>query len=220
MPPRRRDTPPRQTQAAALTADLRDRILTGDLPAGTPLREEALAQETGLSRHTVRTALALLTSERLAVAEPHRGIRVTSFSAEDALGLQQLRSALEAEAVRLVRERHGDHWPAELLAPVTQAMADLERVADAHPHDWPALAAAHGGVHRAVVAAAGSPRLAEAYAQLDSETLLLLVNLRPTYSAQELVRAHHEYLQGVVDDGEAAVRRHLDYGVAQVAPRA
>ena len=219
MSPRRPTPSPAPTYASLLADDLRGRILSGELPAGMPLREETLASETGRSRHTVRTALALLTAERLAIQEPHRGIRVTSFSAEDAIGLQQLRSALEAEAIRLTRDQHGSDWPDELMNPIRESMTQLEQTVAEHPTDWPVLAAAHAGVHRAVVAASQSPRLIEAYAGLDSEMLLLLVNLRPTYSANELLRVHREYVEAVVSVGESAVRQHLDYGVQQLSPR-
>lgn len=219
MSPRRREAPPGPTEAARLADDLRDRILSGELAAGTPLREQSLALSTGLSRHTVRTALARLTTERLVVQEPYRGIRVTSFTAEDVKALQQLRCALEAEAVRLTRERHGRTWPDEVTAPVEKAMIELENVARSHPDDWPVVAAAHAAVHRAIVATAGSPRIQDAYARLDSEMLLLLVNLRPTYSAEEVVNDHRAYLHQVQADGEAAVRNHLDHGTRQIWPR-
>ena len=219
MSPRHRDAPPGPTEAARLADGLRSRILRGELAAGTPLREESLAVSSGLSRHTVRTALALLTTERLVVQEPYRGIRVTSFTADDVLALQQLRSALESEAVRLTRIRHGSSWPEVVTASIQQSVRDLERTAGDHPDDWPAVAAAHASVHRAIVAAADSPRIEEAYARLDSEMLLLVVNLRPSYSAVQVVSDHQDYLRRLQNDGEQAVHRHLDAGTEQIWPR-
>jgi hypothetical protein len=49
--------------------------------------------------------------------------------------------------------------------------------------------------------------------------LLLLVNLRPTYSAEEVANDHRDYLREVQADGENAVRRHLDHGSQQISPR-
>lgn len=219
MSPRRRDAPPGPTGAARLADDLRGRILRGDLTAGTPLREEALAADEGLSRHTVRTALALLTRERLVVQEPYRGTRVTSFTAADVEALQQLRGALEAAAVRLTHQRHGQSWPTHVTTPVTAAVTELESVARTRPDDWPAVAVAHAGVHRAIVASADSPRIEEAYARLDSEMLLLLINLRPTYSAEEVAADHRSYLDQVQHDGEDAVHHHLEHGIQQISPR-
>lgn len=219
MSPRRRDAPPGPTEAARLAEELRERILSGELAAGTPLREQILAESSGLSRHTVRTALTQLTKERLVTQEPYRGIRVTSFTLEDVHALQQLRCALEAEAVRLSRQRYGRTWPDHVTSPIEHATRELERVADTGSADWPVLAAAHAAVHRAIVATAESPRIEETYARLDSEMMLLVVNLRPSYSAEEVINDHRDYLRQVQLDGEVAVRRHLDHGTEQIWPR-
>lgn len=218
MTPRRRDAPPGPTEATRLTDSLRARILRGDLVPGEPLREEAIARDSGLSRHTVRTALARLVAERLATQEAYRGIRVASFSDADLLALQQLRSALEAEAVRIVRERHGDRWPDEVRAPMEIALRELEEVAVAFPDDWPRLAAAHAAVHRSIVAASKSARIVETYAQLDSEMLLLLVNMEPGYTADDLVAEHRSYVAAVQQRGEGEVRRFLAYGIERIRP--
>lgn len=47
-------------------------ILGGILPPGRRLREEHLAERFGASRHTVRSALAALTADRLLTAAPTR----------------------------------------------------------------------------------------------------------------------------------------------------
>ncbi|MCO7222507.1 GntR family transcriptional regulator, partial [Klenkia sp. PcliD-1-E] len=97
--PRRRDVPPGPTAVDRLADDLRRQVLAGVLPAGRAVREEELAAATGASRHTVRAALARLADERLLVAEPYRGVRVTAFADDDVVGLQELRGALESAAV-------------------------------------------------------------------------------------------------------------------------
>lgn len=219
MSPRRRDAPPGPTEAARLADELRERILRGEIAVGTPLREQNMVESTGLSRHTVRMALSLLTTERLVRQEPYRGTRVTSFDAEDVAGIQQLRAALESEAVRLTRLRYGGSWPAEVTESIRVAIHDLEAAAATDADDWPAIARAHAAVHRAIVDSAHSPRISETYAQLDSEMLLLLVNLRPNYSAREVVGDHLDYLRQLQDAGEDAVHRHLDAGLLQIRPK-
>lgn len=203
----------RATAPALLTAELRRRVLTGELRLDQPLREEDLAEVTGHSRHTVRAALAALVAERLAVAEPYRGVRVTSFGDDDVVALQQLRGALECEAVRLLGERHGSRWPAAVLTPLHEAVARMGRV---DPADWPAVAAAHAEVHQRLVAAARSPRLTEAHDQLGSELLLLLVHVRPAYTLAGLVDEHRSYLAEVQRRGPDAVRRHLDHATSTI----
>jgi len=203
----------RRTAADRLTDELRRDVLTGTLGPGEPLREEDLARATGHSRHTVRTALARLVAEHLAVAAPYRGVRVTSFDDAAVVALQQLRGALECEAVRLLGEHHGATWPEHVLAPVRTAITAMARCEAA---DWPAVAAAHAEVHRRLVAAAGGARITEEHARLDSEMLLLLVHVRPAYSLGELVDEHVRYLEEVQRDGPDAVRRHLDHATRAI----
>lgn len=187
---------------------MREQILDGRVSPGTPLREVALAGEWGVSRHTVRAVLAALAAERLVVVEPYRGARVADLDDDALVDLQRLRGALECEAVRLLRERHGDRWPDDLMAPITEALDDL--AAAEIMGAWPAVARAHSGVHLAVVEAAGSPRIAEAYRSLDAEILLMLLHVRPHYGRGELAVEHRAYVDALRARGESAVREHLD----------
>lgn len=198
----------RTTGADRLAAELRRRVLSGELEPGAPMREEALAEAYDLSRHTVRRSLERLVAERLLVSEAYRGVRVTSFSDADVVALQQLRTALESEAVRLLRAAHGDSWPDELLAPLVSA-ADLMGT-DPSPEQ------AHSIFHRALVAAAGSPRITEAYERLDTEMLLFLNQLRSQYDGAQLCTEHRDYLAGVQRLGEEAVRQHLTRATARL----
>jgi len=57
---------------------LRERILRGDYPEGEPLRQDALADELGVSRIPVREALRQLEAEGLVTFSPHRGAVVST----------------------------------------------------------------------------------------------------------------------------------------------
>ncbi|WP_350348162.1 GntR family transcriptional regulator [Agromyces sp. G08B096] len=216
------------TAVGRVAAALRAEILSGDLGAGEPLREEQAAARFGVSRHTVRAAFQRLVAERLAIAEPYRGVRVTSFDRDQIVALQQLRSALEAEAVRIACERFGSAWPAEVLAPAEEALERLDALAEASAHGAPAAAAGsaatdgvpsraewleaerlHADVHRALVEASGSPRIIEAHAGLGSELLLFLLHVRPHYSLAGLAREHRALVADVQRRGPAAIHEHL-----------
>jgi len=199
--------PPGVTAAARLTEALRDAILRGELAPGAALREEGLAERHGVSRHTVRTALAALAAERLVRAVPYAGVRVTALDEAELIALQQLRAALETEAVRLLTETHGTRWTDAVLDPMREAVERLAAAEEAG--DWIATTRAHARVHRAVVDAAGSPRISEAYAQLETELLLLLLHVRPQYGASGLGEEHRRYLDALGDRGGEAVRAHL-----------
>jgi DNA-binding GntR family transcriptional regulator len=79
---------------------LRDAIIDGRLRPGQWLRQEALAQEMGISQMPVRDALRRLEAEGLAERIPYRGVRVVEFSPEDIADMFTLRLVLESLAVR------------------------------------------------------------------------------------------------------------------------
>jgi len=79
---------------------LRDAIIDGRLESGQWLRQEALAQELGLSQMPVREALKRLVAEGLAERIPYRGVRVIEFGPEDIMDMVTLRLVLESLAVR------------------------------------------------------------------------------------------------------------------------
>ncbi len=196
------------TAVHRITAALREDILSGRAPLGTPLREEQLAARFGASRHTVRTALAHLAGTGLVNMEPFRGVRVTSFDDEEAAALQDLRRALESEAADILFRRHqGRRWPEAVRAPVEAA---VERLGDAEAagNDLDVLRA-HAAVHLALVAAAGSPRITRAHEQLSDELDLLLLHARPRYGPGELVAQHRALLEEVQREGAAPIRSHL-----------
>lgn len=192
----------RSTGADRLADVLRHQVLSGVLAPDTAMREEAISAEHGLSRHTVRRALERLVSERLLTSAPYRGVRVTSFTGADVIAMQQLRCALESEAVRLLRAEHGDTWPQELLAPLERTLDAMATAAS--PEQLHAL------FHRELVSAAGSCRITEAYAALDTEMHLFLRQLRFHYDAEDLCSEHRAYVADVQRVGEQAVRDHLE----------
>jgi DNA-binding GntR family transcriptional regulator len=78
---------------------LRDQILSGVLPPGTPLIQSNLAAELSISMTPVREALRDLTSEGLVTQSPHRGAVVTQLDVADAIEINEIRLKLEPEAV-------------------------------------------------------------------------------------------------------------------------
>ena len=219
---------PSPTAVERVAASVRTDILSGALAPGTPLREESAALDYGVSRHTVRAAFQRLVAERLAIAEPYRGVRVVSFDRDEVIALQQLRAALEVEAVRIAGERFGDAWPDAALAPARDALARLAALggpgategdpsvaaAGEAPVDWLEVERLHAEFHHALVAASGSPRIIDAHAALGSELLLFVLHIRPHYGLDALVAEHRALLEELPARGPAAVREHLAHSTA------
>lgn len=90
----------RQTLAGMTLESLRDRILRGHFPEGEPLRQDAIAEELGVSRIPVREALRQLESEGLVTFHPHRGAVVSTLSLVEISELFELRAEIESDLLR------------------------------------------------------------------------------------------------------------------------
>jgi DNA-binding GntR family transcriptional regulator len=195
----------RRSAVDELAAALRTRILDGDLRGGTRLPEQELSEAYRVARHTVRAALRALTSEGLIVLEPHRGARVAALGAEDIQGLYELRTALEVEAARLALLRGDGRLPDEVHAALRRLVAVCRRKKPA----WSAVVDAHAGLHQALVAAAGSPRIAAAHAALAGENRMFLVQLRPSWTLERMATDHEALVADLEATGPDALRPHL-----------
>lgn len=77
---------------------LRDRIVKGALPAGARIVERQLSTELQVSRTPIREALKLLRADHLIEISRHKGAQVTVYSAQQAVELFDVISALEGLA--------------------------------------------------------------------------------------------------------------------------
>lgn len=78
---------------------LREAIYEGTLAPGAPVRQEAVAQELGVSRIPVREALRHLESEGLVVIRPNSGARVAVLDFEEYADIYKIRERLEPLAL-------------------------------------------------------------------------------------------------------------------------
>jgi DNA-binding GntR family transcriptional regulator len=85
---------------------LREDILAGRFPPGTPVTEVAVAQRFGVSRTPVREALSRLLHDRLLVREA-RGLYVRAIDAEEVVQIYDLRILLEGEAAAAAARARG-----------------------------------------------------------------------------------------------------------------
>jgi DNA-binding GntR family transcriptional regulator len=84
---------------------LLERIVAGELPPGSRLRQEALAEELGVSRTPLREALVRLASEGLVEFTPNRGATVAARDFTDMEQAWCARLVIEPGAARLAAER-------------------------------------------------------------------------------------------------------------------
>jgi DNA-binding GntR family transcriptional regulator len=81
-----------------LAERLRERILSGAIDPGAPVRQDNLAAELGVSKIPLREAMARLEQEGLLRSETNRGYFVRELSAGEAREVYMLRLKLEPDA--------------------------------------------------------------------------------------------------------------------------
>ncbi|QJP14426.1 GntR family transcriptional regulator [Starkeya sp. ORNL1] len=89
------------THVDRIFAAIENDIVSGQLPMGSKLGEEVLAQRFGVSRGPLREALRRLEGRGLVVRAAHAGVRVVSLSRKALLELYEMRELLEGLAARL-----------------------------------------------------------------------------------------------------------------------
>jgi DNA-binding GntR family transcriptional regulator len=192
----------RLTAADEALSQLRSRILTGSIAAGSKLHQEEIATQLGMSRIPVRDAIRTLASEGLVRLEPRRTAIVTSVSLDDLAELYELRGAIEplASALAVPKMTAGDLLK---MRGLLRTMIETNE-----PIEW---LAANDGFHACLFENSGRPRMiallrqareqtrrytgirmVEGRADLDLEHHLILAatERRDTQAVEALVRAH------------------------------
>jgi DNA-binding GntR family transcriptional regulator len=151
--------------------ELRRAVFDGELESGTPLREVAIAASLGVSRPTVREALAVLVAEGLATREPNRGVSVASPQADSVRDVCAARLVLEGAGIRRWRAATDDQRA--LVRDTLEAyIAAIDSDAS-----YQQLNERHLAFHVSLVGLTGSPRLVAMQENLVVELKLALAQV-------------------------------------------
>lgn len=112
-----------KTRTQVVVEEIRNRILSGHIKAGEPLRQAALAEELNVSRIPVREALLQLEAEGLVEFEAHKGATATRLSPEQVIELFEIRALLECDLLR----RAIPHMTEEVLDAAEQVRQKMNR---------------------------------------------------------------------------------------------
>jgi DNA-binding GntR family transcriptional regulator len=188
-----------------LAVALRQLVLNGSLPPGSPLREVALAETFGVSRNTVREAIQALGHEGLVRQSRHRSATVATLTHVDAEDLYRVRRLLESSAMD-----HVARLTAEQSAAVNRAFEQLAKVA--RRGEWGEVIEGDLAFHRSLVAIHDSPRLLRAFDAVKSESAYCL-NLLRLYEHEDeepdRVIAEHGVIRDAVLAGDGDTAREL-----------
>jgi len=171
---------------------IRDAIVDGRIPAGSPLREGRLVEMLGTSRGTIREALRHLVQEGLVEYRLHQGAFVPDQSLADRLDVYVAREAIETWAARkLVASSE----PLDLSG-LEDAIAAMEKESTEVTRPSEETIAADLRFHHELVRMAGSERLTRAHETFAAETRMLL-RAHPPYPRRTYAGDHRELVDAV-----------------------
>lgn len=168
---------------------LREAIIEGEFPPGSPLRHQELTAAFGVSLIPIREAIRKLEVERLVDSIPNKGARVAPISLDDVNDVYQTRIALETEALRRA-------WPNLTPEAVDEISEIREKMVDRVRKDDKSFYLLHRSVHFGV------------YERSDSPWLVHLIEI--LWSHTERYRHLAAKLDSFVDEGSDLHGKILD----------
>ncbi|MET7257140.1 GntR family transcriptional regulator [Dyadobacter fermentans] len=204
------------SQASKVYVELRRKILSNQLSAGSRLKEDAWAKKMEVSRISVREALTRLLGEELIVFGEKGGYFVKSLTAQDVKEIRQMRQIFEIGALRLILQNRDP-----------QVITKLEEICD----DFSTMIQRGylGGAceadikfHETLIASAGNEKLKMLY-QVSNIPLFhqKLGQAQSHMDDYELTDTEHRQILEAIkandlDSAEALLNKHLLRGEAAV----
>lgn len=197
----------RQTAPQVLER-LREAILSLDLPPGTLLSRQELADQFGVSQTPVREALLRLSEEGLVEVYPQHATLVSRIQIRAARQAQFLRRSIELEIVRTLAQAA----PEGLIDALEQSIALQQRLAR-EERLGPFMASDHA-FHHTLYVAAGVTELWDVVARSSGHVdRLRRLHLPSQGKVAEIVKGHAEIVQAIARRdaaaAEDALHRHL-----------
>ena len=184
----------------ALTADrIREAIIMGELPLGSKVSEQKLADTLAISRSPVREALALLQIEGLVRIFPKRGTFVFTPDEKTVQDLCEHRACLESACLKLAFERGHE----ALVVALRRNIEDMEQAIGRD--DPAAYALSDMRFHRAIVAGGENLSMARVYETTIGPLMALRTHLFTEMKADVAVAmSQHAALLSACEDGDLA----------------
>jgi len=202
-------------------AEIRRRILNGELSKEPPLSEYQLAEELELSRTPVREAIKRLEREGLVQSIPNRGTFVAELTARDISEIYQVREQLEGFAARIAAETMSDESinMLEEEIRVLNTLASEGRLVEIVDSDV--------RLHKLIIASTQNSRLIELLGTLDDQMHRVRAVFPQSSKWLEATLAEHTDIVKAIkarDGGRAekAMKAHLrsarEYAIKQFLP--
>jgi DNA-binding GntR family transcriptional regulator len=160
-------------------AELREQIILLDLPPGSRLREEELAEQFGVSRTPIRQVLDRLEFEGLVDQEDGRGARVSSLDPKELRDIWAMRLRIAGMVGDFVRLPSGPET-FDKLTEIRAQLADLKKTRDIR-----ALGALYNRYHEAMLAVIGNAALVRIYDLLYVQTARVWMQFLPEMDIEQ-----------------------------------
>jgi DNA-binding GntR family transcriptional regulator len=191
-------------------AEMRRRIISGELAPGVPLSEIALAETFGVSRTPVREAFKQLQTEGLVEVRPRVGTFVTSPSRREFIELFEMKEVLEGAAAMLLANR----GTVPELDWLEQNLVEADRAAGAE--DWEGYAALVQEFHELLIVGADNAKLEAHYRMLMNQLAygrLVSTSLSQPGRVHQAGQEHRRVLEPILakdgDTAERVMREHV-----------
>lgn len=204
------------TVAERAADELRRKIMSGELPEGFQLRQDALAAELGISRIPVREALVQLEGEGLVRIVPHKGAVVSELSIDEISELFMLRGLLEP----LLLKKSAPRLTPDDFLELDAILAEYKHELDAqHSNRWGEL---NTKLHDVLMSRAEQPRTLAIVTSLLQQTDRY-TRLQLSLSAESCRRAEEEHGElvrlckiGDVRAAAALLKKHIEHACAEL----
>jgi DNA-binding GntR family transcriptional regulator len=204
---------------------IREAVMQGKLPPGTPLSRRRLAEQLQVSTAPITQALHRLDAEGLVECRPRAGTRVKIATTEEIRGNYVLREALETHSARLFAESADAVSRRRLIRAAIRLDAAYASLADARvsgPQRHGRVERIHIAFHMSIAEATGVPLLIQEI----ERSRVLLFNWLYTQSGEFTPlpeRWHrdlaHALVNGSPQHASEAMRRHVRFRQQEVIAR-
>jgi len=196
-----------RTLADVALAELREAIVSGEIPPGTPIRLQEYVERLQMSSVPIREALRFLEQKGLIERTPHRGVYVSPMSAHDLDDTYRVRLDLESRALRLASERMTDQDRVRITDLV-------EKYAKASLAGDPVARDLHGDIHMSLYELSGSKWLLLLLPMLwDNSERYRRLSLPLRGTPEQRIEEHRQIVEAVAagdpNRAEELLRAHL-----------
>ncbi|WP_170148060.1 GntR family transcriptional regulator [Marinoscillum furvescens] len=180
---------------------VKDMIINGELSPGQKVVQDKLAEQLGISRTPLRSALQMLEGENLIESIPRRGVVVKKFTDQEVIEIYDCRIALETTAVKLFTDRATD-------TQIKRLAQLFEPFKDSNPVDEPTYQKADSKFHNTIIDKCGNQFLSNLF---HKGNLLLAIDMiglvRPP---ADTLSEHFEIINAIQQRDPAKAALHLE----------